>query len=347
MAQTLSPSEVASVIKSAVTSGLNRPIHVQSQPGTGKSSIPEQVAAELDIGFCLFVASLTTTEELAVPIVVNGKVEFGVNGRMLPLQDYVNGDWVDVGDTPERGILLIDELPQGSTDIQKKMGTLIQARRLHNFRLKPGWTIVTTGNRKSDRAGANRMLSHLTDRITICDMDVSIEDFSNWYRKQPNYSPEGLAFLRFRPELLSKFDPTQDICPSPRSWAEGAFKWVGQVAPTIELAMISGCVGEGAAAEFSGFLRTYRDLPDIQQVIDSPTTYKVPNDTSVKYALASLIGSKMDVENIGALLKYLNRMEPEYEIVAMLDAVNRQSDYDIGATPEFIEWANTKGVAVL
>jgi MoxR-like ATPase len=81
---------------------------------------------------------------------------------------------------PEHGIFLIDELAQADTAAQKILRNLIQEREIHGKKLKEGWSIVTTGNRTVDRAGANRLLSHLSNVLTRVELEVSLDDWTAW-----------------------------------------------------------------------------------------------------------------------------------------------------------------------
>ena len=59
----------------------------------------------------------------------------------------------------------------------------------------------------------------------------------------------------FRSALLHDFDPQRDVNPSPRSWVEGVSDTIGIVPSEAEYETFKGAVGEGCAAEFTGFLR--------------------------------------------------------------------------------------------
>ncbi|BBO83647.1 hypothetical protein DSCO28_42130 [Desulfosarcina ovata subsp. sediminis] len=61
-----------------------------------------------------------------------------------------------------------------------------------------------------------------------------------------------------------------------------------------DLELIASAVGEGAAAEFCGFLRIFRDLPDPQVLINSPETADVPDDPATLYAVCELLSQKAD-----------------------------------------------------
>ena len=131
-------------------------------------------------------------------------------------------------DIPDEGILCFDDRNQAPADIQKVLANILQARTLHGVPLKKGWHCISTGNRQSDRAGANRILSHLRNRETVIELETHLDDWTSWAIEN-DVKPELISFIRFRPNLLHDFDPQRDINPTPRSWVEGVSDVIGIV----------------------------------------------------------------------------------------------------------------------
>jgi len=71
--------------------------------------------------------------------------------------------------------------------------------------LPEGWAIVAAGNRDSDRAATTRMPTPLRNRFVHIDFEVDVQEWCEWAIKT-DIRPEAIAFIRFRPELLSAFD---------------------------------------------------------------------------------------------------------------------------------------------
>src|SRR5690606_37306755 len=153
--------------------------------------------------------------------------------------------------------LLIDELAQADASGQKILANLFQEREIHGHRIKDGWTIVATGNRAQDRAGANRILGHLSNRMTRVELEASLDDWTQWSLAN-GVKPEVVAFIRFRPELLTNYDAKQEINATPRAWVEGISARLGLIPSELEFSVFSGDVGEGPASEFLAFLKIYK-----------------------------------------------------------------------------------------
>jgi hypothetical protein len=333
----MKPSELKARIKERAQAGIRRAILIEGAPGGGKTEITKQAAAELGIACRVIHAPLMQPEDYGFPVIGadRASVSFIVSAEKFPL----------VGtDCPEHGVLLLDEIPQSDNSGQKILANLIQAREIHGHAIKPGWTLVGTGNRTTDRSGANRILSHLGNRVTRLDLDVSIDDWTNW-AIGAGIKPELIAFIRFRPELLSKFDPQSEINATPRAWADGVNESLGRVPAAAELEMFKGDVGEGPAAEFISFLRVFRTMPNPDAILLDPAKYAVPTEPAVKYALVGALAVKASAANFGRIMLYIGRMEPEFSVLFVRDALARCKDIEI--SPDFVKWAAGPGAKLL
>ena len=174
---------------------IQRTVCIEGAPGGGKTTIVHQVAEELGIP-CIERHMPTMLVE-----------DFGI---LFPEGDqlqYRLPDWFPVkGKAPDHGILLFDDRNQASADLQKVLANICQARTLHGTPLPDGWQVISTGNRQSDRAGANRVLSHLRNRGTVIELETHLDDWTTWAISD-DIKPEVISFIRFRPGLLHDFDP--------------------------------------------------------------------------------------------------------------------------------------------
>ncbi len=78
----------------------------------------------------------------------------------------------------------------------------------------------------------------------------------------------------------------------------------------FEAQLLDGTVGEGAASELIGFLRQFRQLPSIDEILLNPATAPVPSETSAQIAVATALGRVMTDNSIGRGLTYLDRCRP-------------------------------------
>ena len=320
----MKPSQVLLALETLI--GIQQPVFLWGPPGVGKSQVVAQVAKRLG------------HELVDVRPVLLDPVDL----RGLP---HINGDkraqWCPPAFLPSsgKGILFLDELNVAPPLVQAACYQLILNRQLGEYRLPEGWTIVTAGNRETDRSVTHRMPSALANRLVHLNFEVDLEDWISWALDN-DIQTAIIAFIRFRPKLLHSFDPqrSEKAFPSPRSWEFVSGILAARPNPDVEYDLIAGTVGEGAAAECTGFMRIYRDLPDPDAVLMSPDTVDVPQEPATMYAVCQVLARKASEETMDPIVRYANRLPVEFGVLLMRDSV--KNDTAIVNTPAFSEWAS-------
>ncbi|MBM6672193.1 MoxR family ATPase, partial [Phocaeicola coprophilus] len=87
--------------------------------------------------------------------------------------------------------------------------------------------------------------------------------------------------------------------------------------------LYSGIVGEGAAAEFTGYLKYYRNLPNLDALLMDPKKAKVPEEPATLYALSTGLATKATPDNMERVVQYALRMPAEFQVLLMKDAIVR------------------------
>ena len=318
------------LLKDTLTSliGVGRTVCVEGPPGGGKTTITREVASALGRNYVEMHLPTMLVEDFGIP---------NINGETL---SYKLPDWFPAKgsrhDTPQGGVLCFDDRNQAGADIQKVLANICQARTLHGVPMADGWSVVSTGNRQSDRAGANRVLGHLRNRETVLEMETHLDDSTTWMIDH-GVRPEVISFLRFRPNLLHDYDPQRDQNPTPRSWVEGVSAVLGVVPSEAEFECFKGAVGEGAAAEFVGYLRIFRKLPSPDAIMLNPTTADVPSDPATLYALSGALSARASQGNLDRIVAYCERMPPEFSVLTITLAARR--DPALTNTQAFVNWS--------
>jgi hypothetical protein len=246
-------------------------------------------------------------------------------------------DWFPIkGKAPERGILLFDDRNQANADLQKVLANICQARTLHGTPMPDGWMVISTGNRQTDRAGANRVLGHLRNRETVYELDTHLDDWTSWAIDN-GVKPEVVAFIRFRPNLLHDYDPQRDQNATPRSWVEGVSDVLGTVPAEAEYESFKGAVGEGAAAEFVGFVKIFRTLPNPDAILLNPTTSDVPKDPATLYALSGALADRATEANMERVCTYAERMGGDFSVLTISYAARKKPE--LTNTQAFTKWS--------
>jgi hypothetical protein len=311
---------------------------LHGSPGVGKSQVVKQVATKLGIEMIdLRLSQLDPVDLRGVPSVTKNKTVWNVPS-FLP--------------TSGKGILFLDEINSAAQATQAAAYQLVLDRKLGDYELPDGWSMVAAGNRTTDRAIVNQMSTALKNRFTHINYEVNNEDWCDWALTN-DIAIEVLGFVRFRPMLLNEFEQRNDskeerervqrlkdaqAFATPRSWEFMSKVVKEQPANDIEYELYSGIVGEGCAAEFMGYLKYYRNLPNLDALLMNPDKAKVPDEPAVLYALSTGLAAKATPDNMERVVKYALRMPPEFQVLLVKDAVMRDSA--LTNTKSFNEWAS-------
>lgn len=331
------PSKVAEAINLCIEA--KQPVMIHGSPGVGKSAVVRQVAAQRGIDLIdLRLSQLDPVDLRGVPSVDTKKHITSWNTpSFLP--------------TDGKGILFLDEINSAAQATQAAAYQLVLDRKLGDYVLPPGWVIIAAGNRSTDRAIVNQMSTALKNRFIHLNYEVNNDDWCDWALRS-NIAVEVLGFIRFRPMLLNEFEQRDNskeerervqrlkdaqAFATPRSW-EFLSKVVQQKpSADIEYELYTGIVGEGAAAEFMGYLKYYRDLPNLDALLMNPGAAKVPEEPATLYALATGLATKATQDNMERVVKYALRLPAEFQVLLMKDAITR--DNELTQTKAFNDWA--------
>lgn len=332
MAITVKPSELAKELVRTILGGL--PVLIKGAPGIGKSDIVGQAAVKADADLILTHPVVSDpTDAKGLPAIVDGKAEF------LPY-----GDLRKMMQVKRRTVIFIDDLGQAPAVVQAAYMQLLLAREINGKKISDHVVFVAATNRREDRAGVTGILEPVKSRFaSIVELEVNLDDWCAWAYDH-EVPAEVIAFIRFRPNLLMDDErPTADIVnrPSPRTVAHfGKLLKNG----ATSMAFLAGAAGEGFAAEFIAFQRTYQSLPSIEEILKHPDKAKVPKEPAALYAVAVALAIRATDKTAGNIMKYAARLPAEFSVLTVRDCVRKCSA--VANCPEFIAWA-TKHQEVL
>lgn len=330
------PSQVVEALRVYLT--VDTPVMLHGSPGIGKSQMVHQVAEEMFEGnmIDLRLSQLDPVDLRGVPSIVNKQTTWNPPD-FLPQKG--------------KGILFLDEMNSAAQATLSAAYQLVLDRKVGDYRMPEGWRIVAAGNRVQDRAMVNVMPTALRNRMGHIDVEVNNDDWGKWALTH-DIHPGVLAFLRFKPSALNEMDETGDkkrdkeaaqrlkdaqAFATPRTW-EYVSRMITQGVPEdIQLETLGGLVGAGAAAEFIGYMKVYQGMPNLDALLMNPTKARVPEEPAVLYALATGLAVKATEDNFDRVLKYADRMQPEFQILLVKDAVTRSTK--LANTKPFNEWS--------
>jgi len=267
------PSELIEILEAFYKQGNPKPI-VLGQPGSGKTAICYQLADKLKIPKYTFQATLyDPTEIKGLPIYDHEKHI----ARFLPFEDMPS-----MGE----GILIIDDLPHAPTQTQNAFMRLILEGKAGSWDLGKLFPIAT-GNRAIDRAGAKDLQTAMANRFCFIVLEVNYEDWHVWAINK-GIHPSVVAYLGTPNgrEWLNKFDASQQINATPRSWeAVSNVMYALQGNNVLMKIAMMGCIGEEATIKYSSWVKYYEKMPDLGKIVGGKNIY--PEELDVMYATVS------------------------------------------------------------
>jgi MoxR-like ATPase len=305
------------------------PLHIWGPCGVGKSQIVFQVADDTQREFRdVRAGQLDPVDLRGLPRIASHQTEWAPP-KFLP--------------TSGKGILFLDELTSAPQMTQAACYQLVLDRRLGEYVLPDGWVVIAAGNPASERGVHFSMPRPLRNRFVHLNLEADLPEWCRW-AVRAGIRSEIIAFLRFKPALLHDADATSDqnAWPTPRSWEmasnvlRGVAGKTGVWAAETEAQLLEGTIGHAATAEFVGFLRLFRQLPSIDEILLNPTSTPLRDEPSAQIAIATALGRAMSDQSVAKGLTYLDRMPTELRVLAMRDAAAR--DRAITSTPEFVRF---------
>lgn len=338
MAQTnspvMSPQALAQFLAQAFAARL--PVLITGAPGIGKTDIVTTAAnaanAELIMSHPV-VEDPTNAKGLPWPD-KDGKV-----ANFLPF-----GELARAVHATKPTVWFLDDLGQAPPMVQASYMQLLLARRVNNHVLPDCVTFVAATNRRTDRAGVSGILEPVKSRFaTIVELQPNLDDWCAW-AFQHDVPAELIAFLRFKPEHLCNFVASADLTnsPLPRTWAHVSKLLALPLPPAVQLAAISGAVGQGAAIEFSAFQQLYAELPTIDSILNDPDASQLPTKPATLYAVVTALGIRCTLKNFPKVARYAERLwkaqHGEFAALLLRDCVRK--DHAVMQTTAFVKLAS-------
>lgn len=297
---TVSVSEAAQNLDAIVKGGVKTALMMWGAPGIGKSSIVNSVAKANDMEVIdVRLSQLAPTDLRGLPYVDEDTAHFAPPS-FLPRSG--------------KGILFLDEINLAAPAIMNVAMQLVLDRRVGDYILPDGWYVMAAGNRTEDRAAVSQMPAPLTNRFLHFTVECDLDSWKS-YALTNGVREEIISFLNFRPNLLHCFDKNAIAWPSPRSWDFAS--------DLLKIGLpVSPAVGEGAASEFTTFVRLYAKLPDVEKILDGDLSIPVPKEPSLLYALCGAFVARSEKpENFFNAFKWLLKSTTEdYTALFMGDA---------------------------
>ncbi len=322
-------SNITKVVNKLIVKKL--PVFIWGPPGIGKSSIVKQIAASQELEFIdLRLSLLDPTDLKGIPF-FNAETNEGVWAKPSFLPSVPDS----------KGILFLDEINTAPPAVQASAYQLILDRKVGEYELPKGWSIIAAGNRENDRGVVYKMPPPLANRFVHFEMEVDFDDWKAWAYASKIESAI-IAYLAYDKSMLFTFDASSNekSFATPRSWEYVDSIVKSGIEADLILDSISGAVGREAAIGYLSFKKVMKDLPDLNTILDGTLTELEEEDSKVMMALAiGLVNALLEnqsEEAVDNVLKFSLKLPGEFSIMLVKDM--QQNGIDVEGSASWSEW---------
>lgn len=311
------PSQAASMITKYIKARLV-PMLVGS-PGCGKSQIVHKIAKEYNLKLIdLRLSQCDPCDLLGFPSIANGKAGY------VPMETFpIEGDEIPEGYSG--WLLFLDEFNSAPPAVQAAAYKLTLDKMVGIKHLHKNVAIVCAGNLETDNAIVQPMSTALQSRLVHLELQLDQQEWNNHAADQ-GWDHRLTSWINFKPGMLFTFkaDHTDQTyaCPRTYEFANRILGVVDDSSPDL-LPMLAGALSEGVAREMLTFFKIHKSIATIPQIRANPEGIKVPDEPSVIWALTGSISHHASVDNMEDLMKFVNRIPAEFQVVCLRETVRR------------------------
>lgn len=280
------------------------PILLWGAPGQGKTSVIKSIAEQQDANLVTILASIREPSDFAgLPNVVGSRTELIAPG------------WAqDIAAHDGESILFFDEISTAPPATQSALLRVVLDRVVGDLPLGENVSILAAANPPEQATDgwdlappmANRFvhldwalpasvvqMGLMTGWPTVTVPEMPVEDASDYITEAKILIG---SFLGVRQDYTTVIPDSASesgrAFPTPRSWETAALLYgycnaVGADA-TVTRVLLVGTVGQAAAGEFLTYIHDM-DLPDAEEVLARPKSWKIPERGDKVYAVAASI----------------------------------------------------------
>ena len=309
-------------------------------PGCGKSQIFHHIAKEYNLLVIdLRLSQCDPCDLMGFPHIEGGKA------RYVPMNTFpVEGDEIPEGYSG--WLLFLDEFNAAPPAVQAAAYKVVLDRMVGAYKLHKNVAIACAGNLETDNAIVQPMSTALQSRLVHMELIVDVKEWLD-HSAAMGWSHKINAYINYKPGNLYTFkaDHTDQTYACPRTWefANKVLKVTDESSPDL-LPMLVGTISEGVAREFVGFMKIYKSLVTVPQIVANPEGTAVPDEPSILFALTGSISHHATIDNFEALMKFVVRIPTEFQVVCLRETVRR--DRKMLTHPSIQKWITTSAASL-
>ncbi len=328
-----------------------------SHPGRGKSEFVEHTLLPMlaardktEWGFaCAMLATYTPPDLIGYQF--KGERTFG--GRKVTITDPSLPLWMQtregrpLWDYP-RGILLLDEYGQAEGDVKRASADLLLNRRVGNWQLPDGWSVVAASNLLSSRSGVTKSFDFIINRRAEFHIQDDVLSLLRWMNAK-GIAPEFTSFVEAYTEIVFTEGVPEQQGPwtTPRSLVRTAsaleqLRKDGFI-PTdiVSKRIAAGWLGVSHAAQLMSHIQLGTEMPKVEDIVKDPMGTRVPEKPDAQMLVVHKLAHDVTSNTAAPIIKYVERMPKDFAVSFCRSACRR--DPKLVYDTAFDEWMDRNG----
>lgn len=296
-------------------------VHVEGEPGIGKSSMLEAIAKKAGIEAYAYIDTPNLDiGDAAMPVIKHDTKTTG----FYPNERFKLH-------TGQPVVIMLDEFSKGMQPVQNMLHPLLEEKnpRFGDIPLPEGSIVFTTGNLGSDGVGDGRKAHTIGRQTTVRMRKSTNEEWIHNYAVNAGVAAPVVAWVERNPQVMASyldegqednfyiFNPRRPGKPycSPRSLSRASHivKRRGELTENAMVAALTGTIGEKGAHDLGAYIAFQNELPAWREIIDNPRGARVPTSSGAASVLIFGAVQRVEPDNIDAFMSYLERFDTNWQ----------------------------------
>lgn len=296
-------------------------VHVEGEPGIGKSSMLEAIAAKAGIAAFAYIDTPNLDiGDAAMPVIKHDTKTTG----FYPNERFKLH-------TGEPVVIMLDEFSKGPQPVQNMLHPLLEEKnpRFGDIPLPAGSIVFTTGNLGVDGVGDSRKAHTIGRQTTVRMRKPTNEEWIHNYAINAGVEGSIIAWVERTPQVMASYldDDQADnhyiynprrigtayVSPRSLSRASHIVRERNTVGLNAMTAALIGTIGEQGARDLGAFIEYQNELPLWADIVANPKTTRVPDSAGARSVLVFGAVTRVDETTIDPFMDYLDRFDTNWQ----------------------------------
>lgn len=338
--KTVTLSEAEALITSVPT---NR-FHLMGEPGIGKSSMLERIAAKMGMDYAYIDCPNLDLGDVAMPV---------VDHATRTTKYYPNARFQLHSGKPIA--IMLDEFSKAADPVKNMLHPLFEVvnPRLGDVSVPAGSIVFSTGNLSSDGVG-DGMKAHTKARLTkVIVRKPNAKEWLNWAVPK-GIDPTVCAWVDRYPQTLDSYiDGAGDnpyifnprvpqesfVCPRTLELASNIVSQRASFSSDALIAALTGVIGEAGARDMQAFVSYADQLPTKAAIIADPKNAPIPTQPGACAVVVYSLITSAEKATFSKYMEYIKRFDAEWQATFAIQIAKNTSKQSIAfGNADFSRW---------